>query len=292
MSSKRLLFPLCLLLPFVAACSSSGSSGSQSTATQSSASIPSVVECGSYPQTIVSDSDIISYLKHVEVGEDGYYHYEGERYISVSSNPNPESVGAKFSDGTTLAKNQVYWFHVEPIKWKVLSSENGEALLVSEKILEARYYAEGYDKQSEEGFYANNYKNSDIRGWLGGKFYPKAFSDTDKERILKTIVDNATDNKYACENTQDNVFLLSRSEILDTNHFAAQSDRIAQVSDYAMCRGVYAAPNTGGGWWWTRTPAPADRKAYGVSYLGEFGFREVEIDVSTRGVRPAVRIHL
>ena len=96
-------------------------------------------------------------------------------------------------------------------------------------------------------------------------FYDTAFSEAEKASILTTNVDNSARsananssattfnggvNAFACENTQDKVFLLSVKEATNNAYgFSTSVDlsdtvRRKQSTDYAKSQGTYAKPNS------------------------------------------------
>ena len=77
---------------------------------------------------------------------------------------------------------------IQPIEWHVLAKENDKMLVISRYGIEAKRF----DSSS------NNWKNSEIRKWLNGEFYNKAFTDQEKNSITSF--------------NGDNVFLLSKEE--------------------------------------------------------------------------------
>ncbi len=215
-------------------------------------------ECGEYPQTKVSDETTIAELnKLTATDSQGYYTYNGERYAKKLS-----TGSGTFFDGTECKHGRTYWFKVEPIKWKYLEGTPDDLTVVSDVLLDAHRYNESYEGQ-KNGYYANNYKNSEIRSWLNSDFLDAAFKD---DFCLKTTaVDNSvastgeSTNQYACETTNDKIYLLSVKDIINQDYGFANSRvtydsaRLAKVTDYAyMSGGSY--DSLGNGYWWLRSP--------------------------------------
>ena len=75
---------------------------------------------GTYPQTVVDDSSLISSLNSLTSNANGYYEFEGEEYAKVVADPygTVYGTGYKFINGSTIQSGQTYYFKVEPIKWK------------------------------------------------------------------------------------------------------------------------------------------------------------------------------
>ena len=92
----------------------------------------------------------------------------------------------------------------------------------------------GQGVDSNHQVYANNYEHSEIREYLNGTFYDTAFNDEEKSYIVTTRVDNSLESiygsytadsgytedtfNYECRDTQDNVFLLSLSDVNNTKY--------------------------------------------------------------------------
>ncbi len=186
--------------------------------------------------------------------------------------------------------NTVYWFEFMPIKWRVLETDGETAFLVSDVIIDSQaYYRELTERYiGGKRVHSNNYKESDIRAWLNGAFSDTAFDSTARNAIVAAKVDNSAKstgvllNSYACEDTFDKVFLLSRAEV-DT--YLEKGVELL-VTDYAKCQGGYHVDGYGS--WWLRSPynmtsngAFAIRRAAAEKYLPVFD--------NGAGVAPAIR---
>ncbi|MBR1537423.1 MAG: hypothetical protein IJ630_10855, partial [Treponema sp.] len=217
---------------------------------------------GDFPQTI---SGISSYSSSPVcngwyLGSDGYF------YEKCTANPYMES-GSNYtcSDGTKLAKDETYYFRVEPIRWRKLTdSYDGKSLLFAEDELTAGipYYLNSSNRTiGSSTVYPNNYKYSTLRAFLNGKyedddpqertysgngFLQKAFTSFAQNLIANTEVDNSArgtnpdtnmiwnngNNQYACANTTDKIFLLSQQELTKSD-YGFQVYNSPSVSDYS-----------------------------------------------------------
>ena len=81
----------------------------------------------------------------------------------------------------------------KPIEWIVASKHKFTFL-----VLKNNLFNRLYDRSS------SNWKTSDIRNFLNGDFFNKAFSDDEKKAIINVYLNDAK--------TKDNVFLLSVDE--------------------------------------------------------------------------------
>lgn len=208
-----------------------------------------IIEFGSYPQTEVTDTSLLSALNALSLSwaSYGYYTgtgededgqmkpgdymkyaevtYKGERYRAVKfTEYRPKYTGCttsledSYQDDNGYYTNTVYWFKFEPLKWRVLDPTNG--LILSEKIIDAQafnntaYWNVNGDKKIYQDLfctvYANNYKESSIREWLNNDFYDTAFVAAEKSCIQTTTCDNASYWGSAdSATTYDKIFLLS-----------------------------------------------------------------------------------
>ncbi len=129
----------------------------------------------------------------------------------------------------------VYWFKFEPIKWKILSEENGNALLFSTVILDSHYINSSY---------GNDYATGDGISWLNGTFYNTAFNANEQAYVKNTSV----------EGTNAKLFYLSLDELKNTAYGFAADENSADPArkrvgtDYAKSQGLYGKE------YWTRTP--------------------------------------
>ena len=275
---------------------------------------------GEYPQTLKADSVTITSTtdeRGYYLGDDGCY------YAKVSADPHYNDF--TFSTGASITKGTVYYFKVEPIRWRILTEENGEAFLLCDSIIDVLSYQwDFYDRYQTyynnadgvpEGTYANNYKYSEIRAWLNATFYETAFSALQQEIILITEVDNSAKstnphgnetahnggvNKYVCENTNDKIFLLSQEEATNeaygfSSSESADESREMITSDYSRALGALMITTEdyyGNGWWYHRSP---DCNRSGYAYRSSTDGHcnsSIWVDYTNLGTVPALRIQL
>jgi len=232
---------------------------------------------GRYPQTKVTDSYIINALNQIiTINEYGYIEYDENEYKEYYDN----------------------YYLVEPIKWKILETNNNSYKLVSDLILDQQdFYSSTYDRTiNGNTIYPNNYEYSDIREWLNNDFINASFNTEEQNIIKKSLVDNSASttstnpNKYACNNTNDKVYLLSYKDFTK-NYFTNISDRQAKVTDYAKDKGVYESNDYG--YFWLRPPYSNDCDSYHVNYVNYDGYRDHSYCSSSNiGARPALEIKI
>ncbi len=205
--------------------------------------------------------EVTDYMWYIDVELNGSK-YRGV-YFTLERNYKTGSKILSYQDDNGYLTETVYWFRFEPIEWRVLKSEDGKAFLMANIILDGGQYYHSYDERTQDGetVYPNNYRESDIRTWLTENFYETAFDSAAQAIIETTTVDNraGTDNPYACEDTQDKVFLLSSDDVVnETYGFAPSGDpdvsRQLQATDYAKAQGIQPKDDTACFSWWLRTP--------------------------------------
>lgn len=180
--------------------------------------------------------------------------YNGTKYLGVQMNDYRASGIDALYD--IITENgyytfNVYWFKYEPIKWRILTTNENSAFIMSDIALD--FFSMQPNRKSEirdglfasynnstgvpDGTYANNWEYSFIRSWLNETFYNEVFNDLQKEIIQTTHLDNsarscnpdeypkyygygenAGKNKYAdqCKDTDDKIFLLSLQDVTTT----------------------------------------------------------------------------
>lgn len=189
-----------------------------------------IVEFGSYPQSKVTDSSLVSALNGVSKNwvSYGYYSgnnstgsmtpgdwmkyadfiYNGTKYRAVNFSEyrqyctyyytSVDDRSYQYDNGYT--PHSIYYFKYEPLKWRVLDPATG--LVLCESIIDSQAYSNTiYVKSSfwsgnicyndaEYTHYASDYATSSIRAWLNDDFYNTAFSSSQKASILTSELDN------------------------------------------------------------------------------------------------------
>ena len=231
------------------------------------------VEFGSYPQSEVTDVNLIdalnslqfdwvSYRYYSGTGETGSMQegdymkyadvtYQGDKYRAVyfthyrpgaTNHSNADSdanYGQKVSGYNT---NTVYWFKFEPLQWRVLDPDTG--LMICDKLIDAQPFNNlMYDKLTGPSYGSNwnwyideecTMKASVWETSTMRNWLNSIFYDTAFSIQEKDHIKN-TYTPTDNKDTYDNVFLASKDEIL-----LAQSciSLCALCTDYTFCQGV------------------------------------------------------
>lgn len=233
------------------------------------------ISYGVYPQIVVHDETIIEELNALsEPYINDWYYYDGYFYAKNIGKFNVPL----FNDNTSTESGKTYWFRCEPIIWNIVDNNDGVYSLLSSSPLDTHIYSNSN----------NNYKNSDIRSWLNNEFYNYAFVFHD-DYIKITDVDNSAattdtaNNPFACENTQDKVFLPSCQ---DYSNFEKS------IKKYSITDWVRAKSATED-YCWTRSPCGSfnfDTIVYLVDRNGELHMRNSDVKSGHGSIRPCISI--
>lgn len=172
------------------------------------------------------------------------------------------------------------YFKYEPIKWRVIKCENGEALLLSDIVLDKQKYNKRLKKVTWE--------KSTLRKWLNKKFMNRAFSSSEQEAIRTTKVINEDNYYYKTDggnDTLDKIYLLSLSETDEEKEygFTDSYGMTIKYSNYAdLCDYQY---------WWLRTPGEKNISAAAVDMSGKAYLGGGESDMEL-GIRPVLHLNL
>ncbi|MCR5781788.1 MAG: InlB B-repeat-containing protein [Clostridia bacterium] len=290
-----------------------------------------LVTFGSYPQSLVRDSDTIAALNTKSLSWKWYKYYcsgkqenymkyadtnlSGERYRAVTfSHYRPGTLMASDNDNETYQDengyepDKIYWFRYEPIVWRVLDTNEGllmtENLIDSQPFHEVFYYKDGYYYGDQNyTHHASNWAYSSLRSWMNGDFYNTAF-DQEKNYIKTTSLTTPSSysSEYDADPTNDNVFLLAHDDVLNLTYGFSSSDgsgsytnRLAFGTDYAKCQGLEVDSSTGYYWsgmsMWLLRTPGYNPYTDAVSYVGSIGGSD-GTSYTRHGIRPALKVNL
>lgn len=159
----------------------------------------------------------------------------------------------------------------QKIKWRILQVENNKALILSDKILDIKWYIEGCNTSV-------TWENSRMRSWLNGysemenkesldfskdSFINTAFNLEEKKAITVTRVvtpDNEKKGTFGGSDTDDRMFLLSANECWESAYGFTKNQydeaKQAKITEYvAQNREEMVMPNAESfSSWLLRTP--------------------------------------
>lgn len=279
---------------------------------------------GNYPQTEIKSTDrMYNELQQAEGWDfNGDIIIGGNKYRRISK-----------SDATQTSEKSGYYhweddytyhyFKYEPIKWRVLSMEGEQALLLSDIVLDGQRY--NITSSSDSFFNRITWETSTIRSWLNGydsenneygndysksNFMDIAFDSEEQELIAETNVSNISSLKCGTmggNDTTDKVFLLSEAETYTkeakkygfvSEYYIEDISRRCKSSDYANAMGVYNSTSEdikGNCNWWLRSPGDmgtAKSKANFVCPEGDVNIYGSYVDEGNIGVRMALSLNI
>jgi len=182
-----------------------------------------------------------------------------------------------------------------PIEWIVLENDGESALLLSRYGLEEKAY-------NEEWVNEITWEQCTLREWLNDEFYNRAFSQEEKQYIIKSDVSADENPSYPTNPgnaTKDNVFLLSIVEA--ETYLSDKEEALCIPSDYVTSYSY--TPNTtedgrNNAWWWLRSPGACNSSAaeaiysdYPPELLAVFD-RGSHVYSSYNAVRPCIRVRV
>ncbi|MCD7826912.1 MAG: DUF6273 domain-containing protein, partial [Clostridiales bacterium] len=255
-TSLKIILSIALLLSSICMMSFT-SFGEDSDNPVAGKSVGDTITFGSYPQTQVTDTSLISELDSLDLNwiSYGYYYgtdeegsevqgdymqycdveYDGCMYRGVCFSEyrpqltyEPTKYVYSYSYWNGYETNITYWFKYEPITWIVLDPDEG--FVISSIVLDSQPFNnviyEGSDGEyyvdEECTAYACDYEASYIRSWLNDNFYNVAFTSAEKEYIETSELENGIHTsgteQYIGANTEDKVFILSYDEITNSNY--------------------------------------------------------------------------
>ncbi|MBR0294952.1 MAG: hypothetical protein IJQ67_03495 [Bacilli bacterium] len=273
---------------------------------------------GSYPQTVVEDSQIISELNKLEssktADKNGYYTFNDKQYAPLIAYPAGNLI--QFSNGNYIEFEKKYWFEVETIYWGEtdrtrqeldINAQHAELVLYTKWILDIHIFNDDYNG-NHNGIYANDYSHSSLRNWLNNDFYKKAFSKNDKYIIESNLkCKRAKDIKMEYE-TGDSTYFNNWEEYYLNDKVYIASDEVGDLkqvgndkdcrasgsfrkatlypTDYALARGMKKINNEYAEW--IRDPSvvkPMNEKVWRTDYVNNF-----VVDTTGIGVTPLITV--
>jgi hypothetical protein len=221
---------------------------------------------------------------------------------TAKSTPQPQSKGANIA-GTGIAAEILQGkkrnLSFGGYSWRVLDVQGGEALIITEDIVEKLPY-NTEDKDV-------TWESCTLRQYLNGGFLQK-FSNEQRNRILETNNANPDNLWYGTKggnNTRDRIFLLSLEEV--DKYFGNSGDygnkKRKNVSGVVAKAGYLMSnehdtdrqtKNTENKawWWWLRSPGFLSDLAALVSGDGRVGVDVGVVNDGSGGVRPALWLNL
>jgi serine/threonine protein kinase len=217
-------------------------------------------------------------------GSDSIYESGGVRpalWIDISVYAYRESV---IPTNLTVGQRNVLYGEYT---WRVLEIQDGNALLLSEEIIEQRAY--------HNEFGNSTWKDCDLRKYLNETFL-QSFTQEERDAIVEVTnsnEDNPWHDTEGGEATKEKIFLLSIEEVVDyfgDSGLLDVKDSIWRIKDqYNEAR--KAKYENDFYWWWLRSPGWEGSSAAYVLSDGDLDLGGSNVDDREGGVRPALWLH-
>lgn len=100
----------------------------------------------------------------------------------------------------------------EPLEWIILEKTEKEILLLCKYSIETKGFIFDFYNESHKYHYCL-WEYSDLRHWLNGEFYRKAFDEYQKDLILTTEIKTMCNDTESLDVFENKVFLLSEEQV-------------------------------------------------------------------------------
>ena len=266
---------------------------------------------GTLPQTAIGAelNNVLSNLvktNQITANDKGYYTYADKEYACVKGDENNE--GRRLTNGLTIVKNELYFFNVEKIKWRVLEQKDDRSLLLCENVISEHYFNPTGSYSVNLGTLigtpnnANDYSVSALRTHINNTLYGSIFSLREKQSVYDSSVllrpgESAymiTQGMYAT--TLDKAYIPSYWEINEKYDLKVAENKVlaVEVKDYQVALGFNAKEVSGHYYasWWLRTSGSHVNMGNVVNYDGTIGTASacsVNLD-SVIGIRPMITL--
>lgn len=227
---------------------------------------------GEYPQSEVTGRALTEDIVHADYDENGDAWVGGARYRRVAYEQVTYHAGDDVEGHDTWEAGEEYrYFVYEPLNWRILDETDDQILLLSDQVIDCRYY-----HNTKE---AATWLESDLCQWLNGYFLETALGDK-ADMIQETPIGKL----FLLDTDQLNRYLLMQPD------YTVDDVRTA-CTPYAQCMGAYGNL-TGDAWWYLRYEENEEftlrtGSMDGVSISGIMAHGE---NIGT-GIRPAVLIN-
>lgn len=250
-----------------------------------------VIEYGSYPQSLVTDSSLLSELNNSAVLVSGKtYTYNSIRYEKVIATPYSDKNNV-FLNGENVVSGKTYWFKYEPIEWNFLQYQENHIELFAIKTLDAHVY-NSYSSSSYNR--SNSYFGSLLYNYFENELETRAFfaGKSNLYMTIKNVEAAPSKGSYSYTNITSYVYPPS---FYDFDFNGSYQIKKSPATDYAIAKGCptnhnfkYDVENQFYSSYWTRSPFVYDSSDVEmVSVNGAF----FNVGVGdTNGIRPCITI--
>lgn len=227
---------------------------------------------GEYPQSEVTGRALTEEIVNADYDGNGDAWVGGIRYRRVAYGQVTYHAADDAEGHDTWETLEDYrYFVYEPLNWRILDETDDQILLLSDQVVDCRYYHNTAE--------AAEWLSSDLCQWLNGYFLETALSDK-ADIVQETPVGKV----FLLDTEQLNRYLLMQPDY-------TTDDIRTDCTPYARCMGAYGT-SAGDAWWYLRYEeneefALRTGSMDGISISGIMAHGE---NIGT-GIRPAVLIN-
>lgn len=160
------------------------------------------------------------------------------------------------------------------LRWYIINVENDKALLISDKCVAWDFWCG--DNALIEASKPCAWEESNVRGFLNGEFYEKAFSDEEKDIIMPL------------NESKDKVFVLSLEELEKNLPYEDLRRAETYFADDLHDLEVWLEPTC----WWVNSVGKEENHMCIVSEDGKIDKYGRGTDADETGIRPAIWVDL
>ncbi len=235
----------------------------------------------------------------------------GERYRRMRKSDATVSYSGSSSYYNWSDSQTYHYFKYQPIKWRVLSTDGKEALLMSDKALDDKKYNTEYEAVTWETCtmrsFLNGYgstSNKQKEDYRKKNFINSTFTSDERNLIKEKTLENKDNPEHGTaggKSTKDKVFLLSYDAVtkgsygFSSDYSNRDKARRMQTSTYAKAMGAWWNTYTkysGNSWWRLRSPGDGSDWAMNVHDDGYVSPGGSSVHYDSHALVPALYLNL
>ena len=251
-------------------------------------------------EDVIVDATLYRRLENAEWTDGGDTEIDGKRYHRLNGSECVTCSADREQHYRWTDAKAWHFFAYAPIKWRILKISGTKAVLLADRMPDTHPF---HDKDEDV-----NWSGSQLRQWLNGEFFDRAFSQTERNAIELTSVENPPNVLFGTDsgpNTHDYVFILSSNEVFasslasDYGFYAGTGTddpaRRFRSTLYAKCRGAWwsSVENyRGNSFWFMRTSGYTPSN---ITYVCDFGYlynQGTAVTCDDAAVLPAITVDL
>ena len=248
---------------------------------------------------VIVDATLYSRLEKAE-WTDNDTEIDGKRYHRLNATGAVSHSDSRAQHYRWTDSEAWHYFAYAPIKWRILKQTGDKVVLLADRMPDTCPFNDTYSDTS--------WSTCSLRRWLNNEFLSRAFSETEREAIELTKVENSPNalyGTYCGPDTQDYVFILSNKEVFasplasDYGFYAGSGiddpARRFRSTLYAKCRGAWWSSVTGyrgNSFWFMRTNGYTPSN---ITYVCDFGYlynQGTAVTCDDAAVLPAITVDL